>query len=343
MVYVPTIARSVNVTYEIDFLNKKFNSIDRLLYYNKQKIIYEDIMRKKYLSHIKIIHSHTLFSSGYVAYKIYKKTNIPYIVAVRNTDVNVFFKYMAHLKRLGIEILKNASKIIFISRKYKEFVLSRYIPYYLRNNIVEKSIVIPNGIDMIFLKNKYHIKRVFPSKNIKILYVGEVTKNKNIIGAIRACILLLRLNYKITYTVMGEIKNVNFKKYLHKYHFVSYQPRGNKEEVLQMMRSADIFVMPSITETFGLVYAEAMSQGLPVIYTEGQGFDGYFKDGEVGYAVNCHDCEMIADKIIEIVSNYEAISQRCIQYADTFNWEKISLVYKSLYNKESSRQALVYI
>ena len=36
-------------------------------------------------------------------------------------------------------------------------------------------------------------------------------------------------------------------------------------------RENDIYVMPSIIETFGLVYAEAMSQGLPVIYTRGQG------------------------------------------------------------------------
>lgn len=40
--------------------------------------------------------------------------------------------------------------------------------------------------------------------------------------------------------------------------------------------------MPSHKETFGLVYAEAMSQGLPIIYTKNQGFDGQFPDGYVG-------------------------------------------------------------
>jgi len=50
--------------------------------------------------------------------------------------------------------------------------------------------------------------------------------------------------------------------------------------------------MPSITETFGLVYAEALSQGLPVLYTRGQGFDRQFEEGEVGYAVDCFDDRM---------------------------------------------------
>ena len=43
--------------------------------------------------------------------------------------------------------------------------------------------------------------------------------------------------------------------------------------------------MPSRYETFGLVYGEAMSQGLPIIYSKGQGVDGYFKEGTVGYGV----------------------------------------------------------
>ena len=42
--------------------------------------------------------------------------------------------------------------------------------------------------------------------------------------------------------------------------------------------------MPSITETFGLVYGEALSQGLLIIYTKGQGFDGQIKEKLAGYS-----------------------------------------------------------
>ena len=55
--------------------------------------------------------------------------------------------------------------------------------------------------------------------------------------------------------------------------------------------------MPSFPETFGLVYVEAMSQGLPIIYTKGQGIDGYFEDGKVGYPVNTKDSNDIVKKL----------------------------------------------
>jgi glycosyltransferase involved in cell wall biosynthesis len=58
-----------------------------------------------------------------------------------------------------------------------------------------------------------------------------------------------------------------------------------KEKLLNNYRNSDIFIMPSYNETFGLVYIEAMSQGLPIIYTQNEGVDGYFKEGSVGYSV----------------------------------------------------------
>ena len=77
--------------------------------------------------------------------------------------------------------------------------------------------------------------------------------------------------------------------------------------------------MPSKTETFGLVYAEAMSQGLPVIYTRGQGFDGQFEEGEVGYSVDCKDKKEISMKIIDIINNYDVISRNAINLVDRYN------------------------
>ena len=89
--------------------------------------------------------------------------------------------------------------------------------------------------------------------------------------------------------------------------------------------------MPSIHETFGLVYAEAMSQGLPVIYTRGQGFDGQFNEGEVGYSVEASDSKEIAEKILEIVDNYGEISRMSRESCKMFNWNIIAENYNALY------------
>ena len=98
-----------------------------------------------------------------------------------------------------------------------------------------------------------------------------------------------------------------------------------------MYRKSDIFIMPSRYESFGLVYGEAMSQGVPVIYTKGQGIDGYFKEGEVGYSVNPKDISDIVKKIEMIIHNYNKISKNCYSLVDNFSWEKITKTYHSIY------------
>jgi glycosyltransferase involved in cell wall biosynthesis len=98
-------------------------------------------------------------------------------------------------------------------------------------------------------------------------------------------------------------------------------------------RDADIFIMPSQNETFGLVYIEAMSQGLPIIYTKNDGIDGYFDNGEIGFAVNPDDSQMIANKVELILKDYQAKSKATLTTVDQFSWQDITQKYLKLYQK----------
>ena len=80
-----------------------------------------------------------------------------------------------------------------------------------------------------------------------------------------------------------------------------------------------------------MVYAEAMSQGLPVIYLRGQGFDGQCENGKVGFSVDYFDENEIAKKIISLIDNYHQISENCSKYCDKFSWNQISDSYEALY------------
>lgn len=84
---------------KIDFENSQSQVIyshilskytDRIFYQKKIKKIVRDIEAKIDLTKIKFIHAHTWYSDGGVAYELHKKYKIPYIVAVRNTDLNLF-------------------------------------------------------------------------------------------------------------------------------------------------------------------------------------------------------------------------------------------------------------
>lgn len=72
---------------------------------------------------------------------------------------------------------------------------------------------------------------------------------------------------------------------------------------------------------------------MPVIYTRGQGFDGRFEDGEVGYPARYDNVDEIADRIIDILDNYQEISKNCIDKVDRFDWGKIDMEYSRIYNE----------
>ena len=311
----------------------KYTFLDRILFFKKQKQNFDEIIRVFDVKSYDLIHAHNLFSAGYIAYKLNEEFNIPYIVAIRNTDVNVFFKYMLYLRNIGVRILKNAKSNVYISPAYKEKVLNSYVPKINYHEIKNKSIVIPNGIDDMFLNNKYQRNIGINQDNIKIIYVGEVSKNKNIITTIKSCDLLIKKGYNVEFAVIGQITYNKIKAIINKKKYLKYYPKSNKEFILKMLREYDFFVMPSIYETFGLVYAEAISQGLPIIYTENQGFDGFFNQGEVGFCVSKFDYISIVKYILKIKEEYLLFSERCTQNSEQFNWDLITNKYIKVYEK----------
>lgn len=309
------------------------NKYDRLVFHYKHNKILQDFYSKYDPDSFDMIHAHSLFSNGYIAWQIYQKFNIPYIVAVRDTDLNTFFKYMLHLRGMGVEILKNAQRIVFLSEAYKAELLKRYISNDLHKHILNKSVVIPNGINEFWLKNKNKPRCLKYEKETKIITAGFIGKRKNHLTTASACQKLISIGYSIKYTIVGKIVDKTLHKKLKGNDFVQYIPNQTRDKLMNIFRDNDIFVMPSVTETFGLVYAEAMSQGLPIIYTRGQGFDKQFPDGEVGYSVDYYNVEEIAAKVIDIIEHYSDISQRCINLADKFDWNKISKEYMDIYSQ----------
>ena len=295
-----------------------------------------DINKKIELENIDLIHAYFLFSMGGIAQKIMRERGINYVVNMQNTDVNIFFKYGFFLRKKGIEIMKGARKIIFISPEYKKYVINRYVPYKLRDCINQKSVIIPMGIHPFWLQNKYINRPKFIIKNkINLIYVGEFTKNKNVHISIKVARKLKDMGYNINLTIVGGGGNNESK--------VKRLAKANKDiieihnriqdraKLLNIYRKSNIFIMPSLYETFGLVYIEAMSQGLPIIYTKGQGIDGYFKEGTVGYSVNSNDVYDIINKIEMIFNNYNNISKNCYDLVEKFSWDKIIQAYHKIY------------
>jgi len=327
-----------NVSYKYSYI---LNKIDRIDYFGKINKIEKDISSSIELTNFDLIHSHFLFSDGGVAYKLNKKYGIPYIVAIRNTDINIFFKYFIHLRHFGIEILKNANQIIFLSPKYQEYTFEKYIPKKLRADFLKKTNIVPNGINPFWLNNIYRKKPFSKKDKVNFLYVGDFSKNKNIQISISALSKIYNTGSDIEFVLVGgggdydvEIRNLAAKHS----NWIKLVERTNDINVLKKIyEKSDIFLMPSKYETFGLVYIEAMSQGLPIIFTEGQGVDGFFNPGEVGYSVKSRDVYTLIEKLYLIMDNYDSITTNCNMKSQQFSWVDISIKYIDIYNQFSNK------
>lgn len=309
-----------------------FNKQDRFIFHYKQFKIFNDFSKKYNIKQYDLLHAHTLFTNGFIAYLAYKRYKTPYIVAIRNTDMNVFFKKMIHLRGLGVKILRNAKKIIFLSEPYLNLCINNYIPDKDKDLILNKSVVIPNGIDNFWFKNRLQKIERNTDNILKIIFVGNGSKSKNLISLIKAVeILLPSQKDKIKLTVVGNVSDDMLLKEFKTKKYIDYKGFKTKKELLLLYRKHDLFVLPSLAETFGLVYAEAMSQGLPVLYTKNQGFDGQFKDGMVGYAIDANDPADIAKKIMNAFNEHAEISLRCLELVDKFKWDNIIDDYMTIY------------
>ena len=146
-VFVPTYDPNKSVVPIGDhvLVSQCFRKWDRILFAYKQRKIIKNIESSYEISDFDMLHGYTLFSDGNVAYTLHKKYGIPYVVAVRNTDVNSFFKYRPHLRGRGVRILRNAAAVFFLSASYRDQVIEHYVPKKYREEIMGKAQIIPNA------------------------------------------------------------------------------------------------------------------------------------------------------------------------------------------------------
>ena len=301
------------------------NIFTRINFFHKQNKIYNDLCSKVTdIQSIDLIHAHTWFSDGAIAYKLYTEFKIPYIIAIRDTDINMFFKYLLHLRKLGIRILLNAEKIIFISMAHQQrFVKHKAIKKHL-NALSNKIEVIPNGIDNFWIENAACRKNKL-SSNPQLLFIGIFNKRKNISRLIKAISKLKYEGYDLTLNLVGGEKGKFSKNDNIKNHGII----SDKNELKKIINQSDIFTMPSLTETFGLVYIEALSQGIPVLYSKNEGIDGMYDN--IGESVFPKSVESIKNGIRLLIEDYDKynFNPKCI--LSNHNWDVIAQKYFDIY------------
>lgn len=132
------------------------------------------------------------------------------------------------------------------------------------------------------------------SPKLRVLFVGNLTQQKGIADLFNA-VALLRDHVELT--LIGKKPNVScppLDAALQRHRWQGALPPC---DVLKEMRHQDVLVLPSLSDGFGLVILEAMSQGLPVITTPHTGGPDVITDGEEGFIVPVRSAEVIAERL----------------------------------------------
>jgi len=204
----------------------------------------------------------------------------------------------------------------------------------------DRIVTIPNGINL----SRYDPKNASARLEVRrsfgltedvplVLFVGSQFQLKGLEFAIRA---LAEMKTKAVLLVVGGDSNASFKRLAEQ---LGVSERvifaGPRTDLPTIYPAADVFVLPTLYETFALVCLEAMASGLPVLACSVGGIEDYLHDGENGFFIQreAHD---IADKLDRVLSD-EDLQQRLreggLATAGNYAWEKIAKQYLQLFEE----------
>ncbi len=300
----------------------------RLLFRTKIAKVAHDIEKHVELRSIDIVHAHFLFSDGAVALRLKRDFDIPFVTAVRNTDLNVFMKYRPDLRGIMRDVIMESSKVVCLTPAYGKR-LAESVDGRTRSELEQKIEIIPNGIQPHWFETE--LTQCPANGSLKIICVQDGSRNKNVRGLVSAASILAR-SQRVHLTIVGRSPHASELKH--------DEPRLHIElvgrvdcwsKLAELYRSHHVFAMPSFHESFGLVYIEAMSQGLPIVHSRDEGPSGLFESGVVAVEVDPKDPSAISVGILAVLDYSLRTRELCRVSVVKYNWAAVAARYSSLY------------
>ncbi len=288
-------------------------------------LLIDAVRPKHYIDEKKLpdlCHAHFIMPDGYIAYRIKQKYSTPYVVSVRASDVR-------HLKTLGckgivskkfITVLKNADKIIVHNRPQQELIAQ----------LGFDSVLIPHGME----SNILNATTKKTDALITISVVAELIRRKNIDWVIRAVKKYTdKQNIQVLIAGDGVCRDAlqQLSNDVSNIHFLG---KISHDEVLTMLEKSHIFALPSVNETFGLVYLEAAAKHNAVICHRDEGVDGVFDDGkEMIFCSEYDEFEKQLDELIMNPAQIQQLANAAYVKVSQNTWEHIIPHYLDIYRQ----------
>jgi len=271
-------------------------------------------------------------------------TNVPYIISPK-----------ASLKRAAWKGSKYVKKIIYHYIFERKLINNAKFLHYSTHleskdsewlKIKTPFFVLPDSIDLSEFDElpplgNFRKKFEIPDESKIILYLGRIEQQKGLDIAFQAFARLLGTHANAFFVVAGpEEDNYlsplrNLAHSLGISHRVLFTGFLDSRARMEALRDADVFLLTSYSENFGIAIIEAMLSGLPVIVSDQVGISDYIRDLQLGVVVPLKP-DLIAEKLELVIGSeeyYKDIAKKASSWVrDTFDPQKIAVKILDKFN-----------
>ena len=307
---------------KIDFSGKYDQNLLQEIY--KYSVVAEVIARE---NDFDVIHAHDwlAYPAGIAAKRVSGK---PLVIHVHATDFDrsggSVNPQVFAIEKEGMDL---ADKIITVSNLTRSIVIEKY------NIDPAKVTTVYNAVEPLSQEEKIRLKKGVDDKIVTFL--GRITMQKGPEYFVEAANLVLKKMNNVRFVMAGSgdmmnamVKRAAELKISDRFHFTGFL-KG--DDVFDMFRMSDVFVMPSVSEPFGIVPLEAMQTNVPVIISYQSGVSEILK-----YAIKIDywDTYAMADAIYGLI-NYPALHTMFKEHGkaevDSLLWKNSAKQVRDIY------------
>lgn len=274
-----------------------------------------------------VIHAHDwlTYNAGIAAKRLSGKPLVVHVHATsfdRSSDNNIDTR-VYEIEKRGMEA---ADKVITVSDLTRNIVITKY------GIDPAKVVTVHNAVDF---SGRSEVKVEKGVKDKVVTFLGRITFQKGPEYFIEAAAKVLKRcdNVRFVMAGSGDMMNRSIRQVARlgisdRFHFTGFL-RGN--EVQKMFALSDVYVMPSVSEPFGISPLEAMRSGVPSVISRQSGAAEVLK---YAFKVDFWDVDAMADEIYALLQ-YPALSQFASKFGydevNTLKWNNAAAKIKSVY------------
>ena len=305
----------------------------------------DDILRDIIALHPDIVHVHGTGEVSAIVYKALKEYGFKVMLTIHGLlhvekknqlRKKLSFKHLYqyfHQSRIEFDAIENADVAI---------VDTEYVAIQLRKLLEDKKVkrlpnmhIIPQGINANYLSLNAN------SDTQTILSVGSISERKGHLFLIKAFEQVVSHIPNVKLVIAGSLADKRYYQSLLDYvekssckEKIEIQPNLPQEQIYHLYQTATLFALHSQEESQGIVFAEAMAVGLPIVATRVGGVLYVVEHDKNGYLSDYRDINTFAKYLINLFTNkeiYNQISQSNKSIGKTYNWLSIVNKVENLY------------